>query len=506
MIFHEGQQTHRIARFVSPSRFGSMKVMPRIAVVGGGLAGISAALALADADSSNEVILIEARKQLGGRVASIKDPETGYELDNCQHACFRVYSRFLQLVARAQAHDSVKLQNKTKLPFIGIPEGNIAVLKDGRLSPPNHMLGSMLGFPFLNLKDKVPMRKVIKKLAKMDEEEMLALDSQNFKSWLEEYGQTKKAIDRFWGFFVLAALNTKIEEASTKLSAFLFQRGLFNDPHSFDVGAFTADLSASIHPQLEAAMLEARIDVRTSESVKSLIWDGACKGVRTNKEVIECDTVILALPHHLTARLLGSDDAPLEAREIAKNAEQLEYRSLIGIHAIHPKPVLPKDFTFAVCIDQEVIQMLFNRNAELDEDKWLDSKSQWISVPVSAADEFLEWDDDRFYEEYVNVVKNTYPESWCEPTTFKVIRSKKATFAAIVGSDKHRPKQDAISENGVILAGAWTDTGWPSTMEGAVRSGLLAASSLLQKNWNSDDCWEGWPSPPARNDPEWKEW
>ena len=495
-----------MTRFVSPWGFGRTREMPRTVVIGGGLAGISAALALADDDSSNEVVIIEARKHLGGRVSSVKDPETGIELDNCQHACFRVYGRFLQLLARSQAHDSIKLQSRTSLPFMNIPEGRIAALRDGRLKPPNHMLGSMLGFPFLNLKDKVPMRKVIKELASMDEEQILALDSIDFKSWLEERGQTKKAIDRFWGFFVLAALNTRIEEASTKLSAFLFKKGLFSDSHSFDVGAFTSDLSDSIHPQFEKAMLEAGIEVRTSESANSLVWDGVCKGVNTNKGTIECDSVIIALPHHLTARLLNDSNAPEDVKEIAKIAKGLQYRSLIGIHAIHPQPVLPEDFTFAVCLEQNVIQMLFNRNAELDKENCPDSDSQWISVPVSAADEFLNWDDDKFRQEYVNVVKNTYPESWCEPTTFKVIKSKKATFAATVGSNKNRPKQDAIAESGIYLAGAWTDTDWPSTMEGAVRSGLLAASKLMTKDWNADDNWKGWPPPPARNDPEWRAW
>ena len=480
--------------------------MPKVVVIGGGLAGIAAALAIADEAESNEVILLEARSRLGGRVSSAKDPKSGIELDNCQHACFRVYERFFQMIARAGGHHNIKLQSRTNLPFMQVGSGRTAILRDGRLAPPNHMGASLLNFPFLSLKDKIAMRKVVKVLATMSEAEMAEIDTQDFRSWLVKKGQTERSIERFWGFFVLAALNTNIDEASASLSAFLFQRGLFNDPHAFDVGVFTSHLSDSIHPDLIDVLHEAGVDVRLSTTAKALVWEDGCSGVESSDGNLTCDAVVVALPHHLAARLLMSDEAPEEVRNVAELASQLEYRSLIGIHALHPKPVLPDDFKFSICVDEEVIQMLFNKNSELDAENLPIENGQWISVPVSAADKFLDWKDEDFLAEYTRVVKGTFPETWNKPQTFKVIKTRKATFAATAGSAEFRVGQNVLSQHHLHLAGSWTDTGWPSTIEGAVRSGLLAAAGLMDFEWDPETDWKRWPRPPQRLDDDWNTW
>ncbi len=495
-----------MARFVSQPPLRRLRDMPKVVVIGGGLAGIAAALAIADEAESNEVILLEARSRLGGRVSSVKDPKSGIELDNCQHSCFRVYERFFQLIARAGGHANIKLQSRTNLPFMQVGSGKTAVLKDGRLAPPNHMSASLLNFPFLSLKDKIAMRKVVKELATMSEQEMADIDNLDFRSWLIERGQTERSINRFWGFFVLAALNTNIDEASASLSAFLFQRGLFNDPHAFDVGAFTSHLSDSIHPDLHEVLQEAGVDIRLSTTAKALLWKEGCAGVEISGEDLDCDAVVVALPHHLAARLLMKDGAPEEVLTVAELAARLEYRSLVGIHALHPKPVLPDDFTFSICVDEEVIQMLFNKNSELDAENLPIEDGQWISVPVSAADKYLEWKDEEFLAEYTRVVKGTFPETWNEPQTFKVIKTRKATFAATAGCAEFRVAQNVLAEHRIHLAGSWTDTGWPSTMEGAVRSGLLAAAGLMNIEWNPETDWKRWPRPPQRLDDEWKTW
>jgi squalene-associated FAD-dependent desaturase len=485
-----------LIHFASSERLGNMT---RIVVVGGGLSGVTSALAIADSSPEDEIILVESRAQLGGRVSSIKDPKSGLLLDNCQHACFRVYDCFLQLLARCGARDSIKLQAKTDLPFLQVGGGRIASLSDGRLEPPNHMAGSMIKFPFLSLSDKIAMRKVIKELSEMTPEQMSALDDLNFEQWLIEKGQSQRAIDRFWGFFVLAALNIPVSQASAGLSAFLFQRGLFGDAHAFDVGAFTSDLSDSLHPHLLRTLEESGVEVKLSSKVNSISKENGLK-VCLSKEIISCEKIVVALPHHLTGRLLS------EFSEIVEAVDRLEYRSLIGIHALHSAEVLPESFTFAVCVDEPIIQMLFNKNSEIDEEKMPEGIGQWVSVPVSCGDEWLDWDDEQFLEEYRRVVKGTYPDLWNEPDSFVVIRNRKATFAPLPGSEQYRLSQDLIAKDGIYIAGAWTNTDWPSTMEGAVRSGLLAASSLLNENWNPEKKWRWWPSPPKRKNDSWRIW
>ena len=169
-------------------------------MVGAGLAGITAALALADA--GKDVSVFESRGHLGGRVSSVKHPRLGIKIDNCQHAAFRVYERFFQLIARANAQHIIKIQAKTKLPF-AFPKktaGKVSILTTGKLSPPNHMLGSMLKFPFLSLGDKIAMRSAIKAFDGLTDQSQWELDDISFEDWLVSKGQTKQAIQRFFGF------------------------------------------------------------------------------------------------------------------------------------------------------------------------------------------------------------------------------------------------------------------------------------------------------------------
>jgi len=130
--------------------------MRKAIVVGGGLAGITAALALQDSGQWN-VHLFEARKHLGGRVSSIREPDTGLQLDNCQHACFRVYDHFLQLLSRCNAQKSIRFQQRTSLSFTNPNSGITGRLYDSNLKPPNHMAKSLLKFPHLKFKDKLSM-------------------------------------------------------------------------------------------------------------------------------------------------------------------------------------------------------------------------------------------------------------------------------------------------------------------------------------------------------------
>lgn len=484
-----------------------------IVVIGGGLAGISAALACSDA--GRKVTLIEARKHLGGRVSSVKHPRQDWLLDNCQHACFRVYDRFLQLLARANAQGSIKLQANTHLPFAFPQKGVFSELTTGRLAPPNHMMGSMLSFPFLSLKDKLAMRKAVKALSAMNDQQMWQLDNILFVDWLKQNGQTDRAIDRFWGFFVLAALNISIHEASAAQACMLFKNGLFGEADAFDVGAFTSHLSESIEPALNSALQQSGVNVITNASVKSVIIDNdKFSAVELQDRSIQCSDVIFATPHHITSRILSlrpdkssASIAPQLQQNIAKvcsDIEELDYRSLIGIHAFYRGNRVPEEFTFAAMVDQPLIQMVFNRNSELTHP--VEEGVQWISVPVSAADQFLKMKDEEILEQLDKVLNQLWPQN-DDIKRFEhlIVRMPKATIATTPGTDKLRPAAGILGNN-IALAGCWTNTDWPSTMEGAVRSGLSAAAHILEIEWNPESPWQHWPLRPKRGDEEWPVW
>jgi squalene-associated FAD-dependent desaturase len=478
----------------------------RVVVVGAGIAGISSALALADDDSVDEVILIEARKHIGGRVSSVTDPHSGLELDNCQHACFRVYERFLQLIARAEAKKSIKLQGRTVLTFTDPYSGKSSALKDGRLAPPNHMLGSMLKFPFLSLRDKTRMRRVVSAFAKMSEQQRLELDDEPFIDWLRRHRQTEPAINRFWRFFVLAALNMSLEEASTAVCVLLFKRGLFGDPHAFDVGAFQDHLSGALDAPFRAALDSAGVDLRCSTQVSRLLWeDGKCRGVVVGDATIKADSVVLATPHHIVTRMLRGEGASDSAIAVAARTSALGYTALIGLHALYDSIKSGEETTFTALVDEPIIQMIFNRNAELSEANQPPDGLQWLSTPISFADPYLEMSDGELQTEFERVADSMWPDSKARLQRFFVVRTKRATCAFPIGSHKLRPAAGDAGQ-GIALAGDYTDQGWPSTMEGAARSGLVAAAHVLGRSWNPDSPWPDWPEPPRRDTEGWTSW
>ncbi len=475
-----------------------------VIVVGGGLAGVSCALALADAGKS--VALIEARRFLGGRVASVEHPRLHFQMDNCQHAAFRIYSRFFQFLFRCNAQRAMKIQKKTVLPFFDPKTQKFASLKSGKLNPPNHMARSMLKFPFLGLKDKLAMRKIIKKLDKMTEEEIWSLDDISFYDWLIEHGQTFEAIERFWGFFILAALNIEVKEASAAQGCMLYKTGIFGSSDAFDVACFQHHLSHIFQSEILETLQDAGVNVELSSSVNSVEVDtkGECT-VSTNRKTYHAQKVVLATPPHITRKLLGSSGSILTtSREKLETFEDIEYTALMGIHAFYRGEKVPKTFAFSAIIDEPLIQMVFNRNHELQEQ--IAPGIQWISVPVSHADDFLNLNDEEMLVELERVLGKMFPETKDNlPVETLVVRMPKATFAPRPGTARLRPKPDYIHSS-VLLAGCYTATKWPSTMEGAVRSGCIAAAEILGQQWNPDSNWETWPSPPERKDDTIAEW
>ena len=475
-----------------------------IIVIGGGFAGIASALALAD--SGKKVTLFEARRFLGGRVASVEHPRLHIPIDNCQHAAFRVYGRFFQLIARCGALRMMKIQSKTVLPFFEPSKQEFASIRSGKLSPPNHMVGSMLKFPFLGMKDKLAMRKAVKTLSRMTEEEIWELDDQTFHEWLIEQGQTEKSIEVFWGFFILAALNIDAKEASAAQGCMLYKTGLFGSKEAFDVACFQHHLTYIFHEKILNVLQEAGVTVHLSSSVNSIEIDknGECS-VETLHLHEHAEKIILATPPHITKKLLTSSGSVMSmTQENLRLFDDIEYTALMGIHAFYRGEKVPKSFAFSAVIGEPLIQMVFHRNHELQNP--LADGVQWISVPVSHADQFLKMNDDEIMNELHRVMGVMFPETAeILPVESLIVRMPKATFAPRPGSASTRPTPGAIHSS-IALAGCYTATKWPSTMEGAVRSGCIAAAHILGIDWNPDDNWSSWPNPPTRGDDSISVW
>ena len=470
----------------------------KIGVVGGGLAGCACALALAD--SGRKVVLFEATDRLGGRVASVRPPGLDHPVDNCPHAAFRVYERFLQLMGRIGAQDGFRIQPRTLMCFLDPENEDIhRVIDSSRFTPPLHLMPSLLKFKPLKVKERTGLRRAVKALRRSDPRDA-QLDGQDFLSWLEEHGQTPATIERFWTPFVLAALNVLPADASAGLAIFLFQRGLFSSRSAFDAITFTSDLSDVLHSRLVAALDKAGVEFHPSTPVRNVerVEGGFQLSSREASHLVE--TVVLSVEVRHAHRMLGSLAHEPHVATVRESLSQLKTSSLVGIHARHPSPLLPDGLPYLVIMDEPLIQMVIDRTGEQGH-----AGEHWFSVPVSFADRWHDTSDDELEEAYRRVLSKRLPTTWSEPSHVSVVRMRYATLAPHPGSTALRPSSGALGQD-IILAGAWTDTGWPSTMEGAVRSGLTAAGVVLDEGYDVEEDWPGWPEAPKRGQEGWAEW
>ncbi len=467
-------------------------------MVGGGLAGCACALALAD--SGQKVSLFEATDRLGGRVASVRPPDLEHPIDNCAHAAFRVYDRFLQLVARIGGQEGLRIQPRTVMSFLDPHDETIHRIMDSpRFTPPFHLMPSLLSFKPLKVKERMGLRKAVKALRKSDPRDS-QLDSKDFQSWLEDHDQSATTIERFWAPFVLAALNVPPAQASAGLAIFLFQRGLFSSRSAFDAITFSSDLSDVLHPRLQTALGKAGVDCHLGSPVRNIERIKEGFSLSSRDSVHEVDAIVMAVEVRHARRMLDHLSQEESVVELQEELSRLETSSLIGIHARHPSPLLPEGIPYLVIMDEPLIQMVIDRTGE----QGLPGEF-WFSVPVSYADRWDDTNDEEIEAAYRQILSKRLPSTWSDPSHVSIVRMRYATLAPRPGSTSYRPSADVLGGN-IFLAGAWTDTGWPSTMEGAVRSGLNAAGALIGEGDDAEENWPGWPEPPRRGQQGWPEW
>ena len=482
----------------------------RVVVIGGGIAGCSSALALAGRGVS--VTLLEASPRLGGRYCSVDIEEIDRPIDGTQNVFFRNFDRFLQLLATCEVRESVKLQSSTLLTFLEVEKRRISKIQSGNLPPPNHLSASFVNANFLGLGDKFSMKKAIQAIQNTDEERRRELDELNFLEWLENNGQTKRAISRFWNPISKLALNVDCSQASAASAIFLFKKALIGNANALDVGCFTNDFTNAVSSGLRRTLAASGVDVFLSSPVTSLFREaGVVTGVNTKERFHSADRVIICTPISDTARLLTGSSASMKSHEVAENLAKLGNTSQIGIHAFHEGPILPEGIPFVSCCDEPLIQMLFDRSGELDDGNRGGLPGHWICSPISHADNYLQWDDELIRTEYQRVIDTAFPDS---PALidFHVVKINRSSTSIKTGSQRLRPNPLDAGE-GVILGGDWINIDWPSSLEASTRAGLVAAATYLRESgvrdfaeWNHEEKWPDWPNSPKKEDLDWRIW
>jgi squalene-associated FAD-dependent desaturase len=439
-----------------------MSSRPQIVVVGGGLAGLSAAIACADGGAG--VTLLEARPRLGGMTWSFD--RGGLTFDNGQHVylrCCAEYRRFLERIGSAA---EAPLQDRLALPVLR-PGGPTGWIRAGGLPAPLHLARTLLTYPHLGVVDRLLVGRAALALRRVRLDDPV-LDSESFGDWLARHGQRAGSLEGLWDLITLPTVNLRAGEASAALGAKVFQTGLLTDRRAADIGWARGSL-ADLHARPAAAALDrAGASVLVRARVTAIELDAV---VVEGGERVPADAVVLAVPHDVTADLVP----PGTVRDPQAFA-RLGHSPIVNVHVVYDRRVTEH----AVCAGiGTAAQFVFDRTVASGLAA-RDGKGQCLAVSLSAADEYL----GRRPEELVDLVTKSLAELFPPARQATVVdavvtRERHATFRGAPGTRRLRPGPVTGSPN-LFLAGAWTDTGWPATMEGAVRSGNAAASCALR--------------------------
>ncbi|MFD9434379.1 hydroxysqualene dehydroxylase HpnE [Streptomyces sp. NPDC060002] len=434
-------------------------------VVGGGLAGVTAALALADAGV--RVTLLEGRPRLGGLAFSFQRGEL--TVDNGQHVYLRCCTAYRWFLERIEGSALAPLQDRLDVPVVDVarPEGRrLGRLRRDALPVPLHLGRSLATYPHLSLAERAGVGRAALALKRLDLADP-RLDATDFGSWLTAHGQSARAVEALWDLVGVATLNAVAGDCSLGLAAMVFKTGLLSDPGAADIGWARVPLG-ELHDRLARKALDSagvRTEVRNRVTSLSPDENGTWS-VQVPGETLHADTVVLAVPQREAYDLL-----PDGALDDAERLLEIGTAPILNVHVVYDRKVLDKPFFAALGTP---VQWVFDRTAASGL-----GEGQYLALSQSAAQDEIDEPVAALRERYLPELQRLLPGTrGAEVRDFFVTRERTATFAPIPGVGRLRPGARTRAP-GLYLAGAWTATGWPATMESAVRSGVSAADAAL---------------------------
>jgi squalene-associated FAD-dependent desaturase len=461
---------------------------PHVVVVGGGLAGLSAALDLADAGT--RVTLLERRRSLGGLTRSF--PHDGHEIDNGQHVFLRCCTEYLAFLGRIGSQDDVILQDRLDVAFIrpgAGPGGSPLVgrLHRHALPAPLHLGAALARYPHLRRADRARIGLAALPLRRLELDDP-ALDRETFGAWLARHGQRPAAIETLWDPLTISTVNLPAAEASLAMGAKVFVTGLLRHADAADIGWSRIPLGRLHGERAAVALRTAGVAVHVEAPVTAVARSAAGWTIHGRTGSIDADGVVVALPHTDVAAVL-----PPGAVAHQDRLGELGTSAIVDVHVLYDRPVTP--LAFAAGLGTPV-QWVFDNTVASGVGPSSPARTgsagsgpadsgaagfgpQYLAVSLSAADDLLGRRPEDIAAEIVTELTRLFPAAGgARVLDTLVTKERHATFRPTPGSARLRPAAPTAFA-GLAVAGAWTDTGWPATMEGAVRSGHAASRSIL---------------------------
>jgi squalene-associated FAD-dependent desaturase len=463
---------------------------PRVAVVGGGLAGLSAGCALAD--RGFRVTLFERRPFLGGRASSYQHPGTGEVVDNCQHVLLGCCTNLIQFYERLGVESKIRWFDR--LTFLE-PGGRASVIEPSGLPAPFHNSPAFLRAACLSFSDKLAVGSAMAALAPA----MPRDEGESFLTWLQRHGQTKQAIERFWKPILISALNEDLDRVSVAYAAQVVRESFLKSAVAGRMGVPTVPLTDLY--SVAGDYISARGgEVRVRSGVESFLTEPDKVKLVVSGEETSFDFVVFAVPFDVLSRILPQTP---EADPLRQVLSRFETSPITGIHLWFDRQIT--DLDHAVLLDR-TIQWMFHKSKLLapapegvansadvsaslkrcpdtNQDVAANASEptgSYVELVVSSSKTLVEKSKAEIIELALAELREFFPgarEAKLVKST--VIKEVHATYSPRPGVDVYRPRPETIWPR-VFLAGDWTATGWPATMEGAVRSGYMAAESVAR--------------------------
>jgi squalene-associated FAD-dependent desaturase len=435
-----------------------------VAVVGGGLAGLAAGCALAEAGL--RVTVFERRPYVGGRASSYEHPGTGEVVDNCQHVLLGCCTNLIGFYERLGV--SQKIRWFDELTFIE-PGGRASRMAPSSLPAPMHNVPAFLRAKMLTTKDKLAIARAMAAMSRRLPED----SSETFLAWLRRHSQTEQAIERFWKTVLVSALNEDLDRISVRYATQVFRESFMKSAAAGRMGLPTIPLSDLYGSAID--YIQARGGkVLLRSSVTAIGPKQEKVGVLANSDEHQFDFVVVAAPFQSVSNLLPTDTA---ATPVKDRLAHFESSSITGIHLWFDREITT--LPHAVLLDR-TIQWMFHKS-KFHEGREHVGHGSYVELVVSASKSLVQKSREEILELATRELAEFFPVAR-EASVVKatVIKEIHATYAILPGLDQFRPPTKTLWPR-IFLAGDWTATGWPATMEGAVRSGYLAAEEIAMK-------------------------
>jgi len=448
-----------------------------VIVIGGGLAGLAAGVALAE--SGWRVRLFEQRPFLGGRATSYVLPD-GEHVDNCQHVTLGCCTNLADFYQRVGSADQIKFFDRL---FFLDPQGRRGEIQAGIFPAPFHMAGSFAAFAPLTLWDKLSIARAMLEIlrTKGRPEDLEENGGISMLEWLHRRRQTEGAIERFWRVVLVSALDEELDRTDARFGVDVFWKAFLSNRSGYRMGIPAVPL-ANLYDGCKAEIERRGGEVNLRAPVRGLkIESGEIAAVRFDEGKEEtADAYVFAVPHTALAELLP--ESVKQSDPSLANLDKIKVSPITGVHFWFDRQVMTEPF---ITLIDTTTQWIFNKTELYGDTNGRANKTdggQYLQLVISASYDLLHKSRQEIIDLCLDEVRHALPAAReAELVKATVIKEAAATFSAEPGVDRWRPKQES-SVRGLFLAGDWTDTGWPATMEGAVRSGYLAAEAVLRSN------------------------